>query len=666
MELRMILLPHSTFQKVEFFMESHHIVSGIIFLCLFFIISSVLQIFSNRTSFPYTVSLLVGGLIIQFFTRILGLEASVSLDPNLIYYLLLPLLLFEAGMKIDIHQFRLQFWTITFMSTFGLLISMFVIGGGLFYLLGLPFEVALLFGALISATDPIAVLSIFNSLGAPKRLSLLADGESMFNDATAVIAFKVVAVFALGTAVQVSHSPLMTLWQFVYVFFGSIIIGGSLGYFASELIKRVKNDPVIESTITLTLAIGSFILGDHIIHLSGVITTVSTALIFGHFSKTRISRNVKHFVHEFWNYISYISISLVFFFAAFQLNISQIVVHAPDLPLVIFLILLGRAVSVYLSFAITNRFSLFNSEPDVPLSWQHILNWGGLRGVIPLVLAYTLPETFIYREIIISFTLATFVFTLLVNAITIRWLLVKLGLHLPQKEEEIIQAEKALYKLEQKMKSLAFIPELKVSHLAEKQLKEAILIHKQKLLDVSDEKQLKEAISLQALEIIRAKLQSLYDDGYINEGVMIEYGAQLDLQQDSIEYPQVYSGRGYNEGRLPNRKLFRQRLLFWRSMIKQVPLFNGFFKNTEQEIIIERIMMLKAKLICAHLVIKYFNRLKTLFESKYTIIKIIRETEQSYKERTKEYQSDLNDMENKYQTLFNSYREKIAYNLLNT
>jgi hypothetical protein len=147
---------------------------------------------------------------------------------------------------------------------------------------------------------------------------------------------------------------------------------------------------------------------------------------------------------------------------------------------------------------------------------------------------------------------------------------------------------------------------------------------------------------------------------------MIEYGAQLDLQQDSIEYPQVYSGRGYNEGRLPNRKLFRQRLLFWRSMIKQVPLFNGFFKNTEQEIIIERIMMLKAKLICAHLVIKYFNRLKTLFESKYTIIKIIRETEQSYKERTKEYQSDLNDMENKYQTLFNSYREKIAYNLLNT
>ncbi len=641
-------------------MEKHTIIGTILFFCLFFTLSSLFQLFSNKTSFPYTVALLLGGLSTQFFFKIFGIHADFTLDPNFIYFILLPLLLFEAGMKIDIHQFRLQFWTITFMSTFGLLISMFVVGLGLFYLLGFPLEVALLFGALISATDPIAVLSIFKSLGAPKRLSLVADGESMFNDATAVIAFKVVAVFALGTVVHASQHPLFTLWQFNYVFFGSILVGGLCGWLASELIKRIKNDPVVESTITLTLALGSFMLGDHLIHLSGVITSVSAALIFGQFSKTRISRGVKHFVHELWNYISYISVSLVFFFAAFQLNISQILNQLPSLPYVIGLVLLGRAISVYVSFAITNRAKIFNSEPDIPLSWQHILNWGGLRGVIPLVLAYTLPFDFAYREVIISFTLASFIFTLLINALTIRWLLVKLRLHLPKKEEEINQTEKKLYQLEQKLLTLSYIPDKKIKHLTEDKLIQEIQAQKKYLATQTDLTLLKLAFSLQALDIIRTKLQLLYDDGFINEGVLIEYEAQLDLQQDSLEYPDVYSGRGFNQGRLPNRKLFRQRVIFWRQLIKNYPIFKLFFKNTEDEVITERIMMLKAKDICAQIVLRYLNRLKTVFKTSKQVLVLIKEIESDYSQRSQEYQTDLADLASKYDLLFSKYQKNIA------
>lgn len=645
-------------------MDSHAITSSVLFFCLFFALSSVLQLFSNRTAFPYTVSLLLGGLGMQFIAKLFHLDSAVSLDANFIYYILLPLLLFEAGMKINIHQFRLQFWTITFMSTFGLLISMAVVGLGLFYSLGLPIEVAILFGALISATDPIAVLSIFKTLGAPKRLSLLADGESMFNDATAVIAFKVVAVFVIGSAVQEIRTPLATLWEFIYVFFGSIAVGAILGWVASSLIKRVKNDPVVEASITLTLALGSFMLGDHLIHFSGVITSVSAALIFGHFSKTRISRGVKHFVHETWNYISYLAVSMVFFFAAFQLNLGLIFGFINQIPLVIFIVLAARAASVYLSFAITNRLRLFSSEPDVPLSWQHILNWGGLRGVIPLVLAYTLPDNFMYKEQIISFTLATFVFTLLVNALSIRWLLEKLGLHLPEKEEEINRTEKVLYELELKEKSLQLLPELQVIRIAEKKIKQAMLDQKRKLLSLSGFDELKEAVSLQAIEIIRAKLQKLFDDGFINEGVLIEYEAQLDLQQDALEFPEVYSGRGFTQGRLPNRRLFRQRMLFWQKLLKGYPLMRWFFKGHEKEVITERIMMLKAKYICVNLVLKYLTRMKVLFESEKNVLKTIREIEIEYSKRRVEYETDLSELETKYGEYFDSYREKIAHNLI--
>jgi monovalent cation:H+ antiporter, CPA1 family len=650
-------------------MDAHILVSGLLFFCIFFATISILQILSKKTSFPYTVSLLIAGFIAQYLVQTFHLEANLNLDANVIYYLLLPLLLFESAMHINIHQFRLQFWTITFISTFGLLISLFIVGFGLAWVIGMPLGPALLFGALISATDPIAVLSLFKSLGAPKRLALIADGESMFNDATAVIGFKVVAGFVLTGAILSGSSIANSLWNLTYVFFGSIILGGILGYISSDIIRRVKSDHVVEATITITLALGSFLLADHLIHLSGVITTVMAGITLGNLGKTRISTGVKRFVNRIWEYVAFLCVSLVFFFASFQLDIGLLVSQLDKLHAVILILLIARAISVYVSFYFSNKLPIFRNEPDVPLSWQHILNWGGLRGVIPLVLAYTIPVDYQYRDEIISFTLAALVFTLLVNALTIRWFLIKLGLHLPKKEEVIINEELSIFQIEEKKKQLKTLSEKEFSKSlikkANQDLEKEELEHKQKLLALANKQELNNALRLQAIEITRQKLIDLFEKGHISEGVVNEYEGQLDLQQDAIEYPEVYYGRGYLKGgRIPNQKLFRQRLQSLNSIIRNFPILKPFLGIQEKDLITQRIMFLKAKIVCVEEILIYLERVEKISASNKQALAAIKEVTNEYNNRKIGYELDLKEINSTYPLLMQQYQSQLLANII--
>jgi len=183
-------------------------------------------------------------------------------------------------LHINIHEFRLQFKTISFLATFGLLVSLFLVGFLTAYFLHLPLPVAFLFGALISATDPIAVLALFKTLGAAKRLALIADGESMFNDATAVIAFKTVSVFAIGGAYLAPSHIFGGFTNFVSVFFGSIAMGAIGAYILSLILSKVKSDRLIVNSISAALALGGFVASEYFFHLSGVITTVIAGIIF--------------------------------------------------------------------------------------------------------------------------------------------------------------------------------------------------------------------------------------------------------------------------------------------------------------------------------------------------------------------------------------------------
>lgn len=599
-------------------MEHEFIINFVLFASAFLLGTSLLYIVSNRFSFPYTVALLITGFATQFISHTFHLDIHLTLSPDVIFFVLLPLLLFEAAMHINIHQFKIQFKTISFFATFGLLLSIFVVGAGLTYFLGLPFGVALLFGAIISSTDPIAVLALFKSLGAPKRLALLADGESMFNDATGVIAFRIISAFVVTGQAFSTQKILGGFGSFVYVFIGSIIFGVVIGYIATILFSKVKGERVLTAVLTSGLAIGSFITAEHFFGFSGVIATVIAGITFGNVGRLKLPSQVFHFLEEFWGYFGFLAVSLVFFFAAFNLDVALFGASLGILFAVIAVVLVARAVSIYVTAFFSNVLPFFNDEPNVPLRWQHILNWGGLRGVIPLVLVYSLPDSYEYKELMLQFTMATLLFTLFVNGLTIKWLLVKLKLHLQRNEEKIIEDEKSLFELDAARQKLASLDSRQFDkHLMQEidaELKKEEIALKDELAEISTPEEFLRSLKLEAIEVERVALRELYEQGRFTESVYHEFDSELDIQQDSIEYPEVYPIRAVDEqGHLQRVVTFRKRLLRMRRFIAEHPVLCRVFGLDSNDIVRERYALLRARLFTSHAVLDYLDRVEKIF-----------------------------------------------------
>jgi CPA1 family monovalent cation:H+ antiporter len=675
-------------------MESTLIITLIIGFGLFLALTSLLQQFSKKTSFPYTVLLLTIGLIAQialhftepFLLHNLDLDLRIELPTGIIFFLLLPILLFEAAININYHQFRLQFKTITFLATFGLLLSIFIVGFGLSYALGLPLEVALLFGAMISATDPIAVLSLFKTLGTPKRLALLADGESMFNDATAVIVFRIILSLVVGTHVIESSGgdtePLAEatrqvfgfadiiggLGQFIYVFAGSILYGLVLSLITAKIIEKVNNDRLVETTLTLALALFSFSSSEHFFGLSGVITCVIAGISLGNLGRTKFSANVVHFIEEFWEYLGFLAVSLVFFFAAYNLNILALLRNPLDIVIVIAIVLMARAISVYLTFFVTNNVHPFKDEPNVPLSWQHVINWGGLRGVIPLVLAFTLPESFAFKQELMTFTFATLLFTLFVNGTTIEWLIVKLKLNLPAKREAILSEENRIFALERAKEQLSQLKTELGGNLLqaeEKKLLKAEQLHKKHLLELAKPEDLIHTLEVESLQIERQTLEDLFHKGYINENVYHIFNAELDLQQDCLEYPEIYKGRGYRDGiYLPPNRSLRKNFLELRShLVKHFPFLGTVLFFSQDDIIEERFTLLKARVITSTKVLQHLGEFEKYLCRHKVCTQATQEVRLKHENLISRNTKEIEKLKEKYPAIIDKYKSRLVKHL---
>ena len=551
-----------------------------------------------------------------------------------------------------------------------LLLSIFSIAYFLVLAIGYPIEMALLFGAIISATDPIAVISLFKTLGAPKRLGLVADGESMLNDATGVIAFKVVSSFVIASTAFQSRDLLDSLGTFTYTFVGSLIFGAIVGYIFSRIIEKISNDRVIETTMTVAAALGSFVAAEHFFHFSGVISTVITGIVVGNLGKTKFSPGVREFVEEFWSYFAFLSVSLVFFFATFNLDFSIFAYNPQNIIYAIIAVLIGRAISVYGSCLISNYSPFFKDEPNVPMSWQHILNWGGLRGVIPLVLVYSLPEDFTYRNDMLSFTMGAFLFTLLINGLTIRNLLLALGVHLPKKEEEVLAEELSIFELEEAKESLIrlkdkeFDPDLLQD--LKRELNDMEEKHKKHLAEIATPEDFEKSLRLQALHIERHALDDIYKQGYVSENIYFDFDTELDLQQDALEYPEVYQGKVIkSDGTMNTQAGFRKRIAWMRQMASNFPILKGLFKSSRQQLIHDRIGLLKARVITSQMVMEYLEKmdkyLRNMSHSDF-ITKLIKE----HKQLIDENNDELMKLTKENQSLMQEYQRKLAYNLIAT
>jgi len=646
----------------------HGIINLVIFIGAFLAGSVLIHRFTRKVGFPYTVTVFLVGLILHALTPLLPFEFHFNLSTDMIFFILLPFLLFESALHIKFHQFRLQFKTISFISTFGLLMSVFTVGFLLPLFIGLPLPAAMLFGAVISATDPVAVLALFKTLKVPNRLALLVDGESMFNDGTGVIVFKLVSAFVIGGVAVSSQEILGSLWNFGYVFFGAIVLGMVLGYIAAKIIGKILNDKISEITLTIALALGSFVIAEHYFHVSGVITTVLAGITLGNLGIARFSHPVREFSEEMWDYIAFLANTLVFFYIGFIFKLDPFLANPTFYLATIFVVLLGRAATTYVSFALSNVLPGFRDEPNVPMRWQHLINWGGLRGTIPIILVFTIPETYVYREVLINLTLAVVLFTLAINGTTIIWLLQKLRLHLPTEDEEIISHELALFHIEEsraKLQSLEkseFKKELldEISRkLADREERERKLLE-----NITNPYVFEKSLLRYAISIERHKLGDLLTTNRINEVAYFQFDTELDLQEDALEFETEESIRGVSKsGRLKANTSYRKRLYAARRFANRFPVISKLVGISEDDEIVNRYQLLNARLLVSNDVLAYLTHVKRFIKKQEFTVKI-KNVMDLYGNYSKENAKMLKEIENKYPALINKYQSRVIRKMI--
>ncbi|HWC95113.1 MAG TPA: sodium:proton antiporter [Candidatus Sulfopaludibacter sp.] len=380
---------------------------------LLLVIAAVVAMLTRRLRLPYSVGLVSAGILLAFAP----FAPQVELTKDLVFTVLLPPLLFEAAYYIQWSDLRRDFPVVAVLATLGIVISAAVTAAGMHFAGGWAWSGALVFGALIAATDPVSVISTFKEAKAHGRTLLLIESESLFNDGTAAVAFTVVVAMATGG--QFTSAAIAGM--IVKMIGGGVLCGGIVGLLAQLMTGRT-NDHLVEITFTTVAAYGAFLLAEHF-GMSGVLATITAGLVMGNFHTAgTISEQGKIAVQSFWEYAAFVANSFVFLLIGMREAHQNYPAIWPSALLAIALVTLGRAVAIYPCCALFNR-----SHLRVSPRQQHILFWGGLRGALALALALGLPDTLPDREPIISISFAVVAFSVFVQGLTTAPFLRRLG-----------------------------------------------------------------------------------------------------------------------------------------------------------------------------------------------------------------------------------------------
>lgn len=378
-------------------------------------VATLPQIFSWFRHIPYTLLLVIVGLGLALVDVRL-----VNLSPGLILSIFLPPLLFEAAWNLQWAKLKHDLLPICLFAIAGVPISIAGVALGLHQLAGLSITTALLVGASLSATDPVSVTALFRELGVGKRLSVLMEGESLFNDGVAVVAFGFLMEFSLGTSELALQPILLQFFQVVGIGIG---IGCLIGFGISYLTQRFDL-PLVEQSLTLVSAYGTYLITEDL-GGSGVIGVVTMGLILGNFgSRIGMNPRTRTIVTEFWEFLSFFVNSIVFLLIGDQIRFAILGENLRPIAITIGAMILTRAIAIYgLSF-LSNRVA----KSDIPVPDQTILWWGGLRGSVSIALALSMPVILPEREEIIATVFGVVLFTLLFQGLTIQPLLKALNL----------------------------------------------------------------------------------------------------------------------------------------------------------------------------------------------------------------------------------------------
>lgn len=569
---------------------------------LLLIAGAVLAI-CKRFSLPFTVLLVLSGLGIHQLA--LQFEGNAFLDgianyrisPEMILFVFLPTLVFESAYNLHARQLQKNMLPVLTLAIPGLLLSTGIIGGLLAWLTDIPLAPALLLGSILSATDPVAVIALFKQLGAPKRLTVLVEGESLFNDATSIV----VAGILIEVVRQGFDTSTLTtgLFDFFRVFLGGIAVGLLLGFLFGTLLQRVRSDEAIEISLTMILAYGSFLIAEHYLHVSGVMATVMAGLMMGNWGRTKISPAVSGFMHHFWEFAAYVANALIFLLVGLSVDLEQLQLLSGVLAVVVGTMLLSRAVVIFGLVPIAGRMA----QP-VSKAFQLVMYWGGLRGAIALAIALHIPDnvvvdgaevplnitindtTLLLRDCFITLVMGAVLFTLLVQATTIGKLVRKLGLDKPSIAERVAKISSLT---NSKYRALKRIPELQAGGLFSTNVADPLRDRTQQELDDlngqiatlrRDELNREQERQLLFLRCFALETNAYYDmfsKRHLSERVYRDLTFSLELLGEAMKHDgSLLSATIYDE----RRQRLRQRIF---KMLSKLPGLSAWIRQVNTQ-----------------------------------------------------------------------------------
>jgi monovalent cation:H+ antiporter, CPA1 family len=397
--------------------ESELLVTFLLSFSLLLVVISAVQRYTRNFIIPGVTILMFLGAVLTSVPYI-GLKVEeiykfVEELPDIILLVIIPILIFESGRKLKLGQIKKEAMPIGFFAIIGVIITILIIGAGVTTIFDIPFIDALLFGTILAATDPVAVGVIFKKFPIPRKLNIIIEGESLFNDATGVISFNVVKGIIFS---GVAFSLLDTSISFIWSMLGAIALGTGIGWIGGKILNKWKADEYVDFTFSLGLAIGGYIVADHYLHVSGVVTTLFTAMLIITKHK-EISTGVRKQFHKYWDYLGFITNSVLFFLIGIPLltvekgeSLGVALVLIIVAPFAI--MMLSRAIVIYGGSTFLRIFRV-----RIPLQWQHILTLGGLRGGMAVALVLSLSSTYEFKELFVSLIIPLIAINLVVNPV---------------------------------------------------------------------------------------------------------------------------------------------------------------------------------------------------------------------------------------------------------
>jgi CPA1 family monovalent cation:H+ antiporter len=364
----------------------------------------------RRIAIPYTVALVILGLVAATIEP----RQQFRVTPELVLLVLLPGLVFEAALRIELAEFRRSFGLVAILAIPGVIITAVVVAFVLRVGTGLPIELGFVVGAMVAATDPVAIIAMFKQLGSPRGLANLIESESLLNDGTAIVLFAVAVRAVVGPISLVDAAVSMTVTVVV-----STLIGAVGGLVASRLIAAV-DDHLIEVTLSLSAAYGTYLVADRL-QQSGIIATVVAGLLIGNYGRAMgMSVRAQESLDLVWEFFAFLVTAIVFLLIGLSISLGQLAGAAPWIAWGVAGVLAARALVVYgLVGAGARLTARVGIGSGIPNAWLHILFWGGLRGAVAIALALSLPADFPQRLLVQEITFGVILFTLLVQGTTI-------------------------------------------------------------------------------------------------------------------------------------------------------------------------------------------------------------------------------------------------------